>query len=209
MEKPLIHKKYKNGHNCLILFSDGSGSCFYPSGRLALSIVLVSPGMHLISAFSDDIIPIQIASFDPFGNGSCNFNNGKIRLIISPFGGLELDSDGTKKKRWQWWDPNEHVHAPPFQSLVFTLNNQICVRIHSQDKINIDFLAENQICKFKVGSKIRLVKPENIIPTVTKLDINENFLFKKRTRIEFVSCFLTVLFYFNFKFINFIDNCSN
>ena len=90
MEKPLIIKKYKNGNNCLILFSDGSGSCFYPSGRLALSLVLVSPGMHLISAFSDEQLPIQIASFDPFGNGSCNFPNGKIRSIISPFGGLGI-----------------------------------------------------------------------------------------------------------------------
>ncbi len=88
LEKPLIIKKYKSGNNCLILFSDGSGSCFYPSGRLALSIVLVSAGMHLISAFSDDPLPTQIASFDPFGNGSCNFPNGKIRLILSPFGGL-------------------------------------------------------------------------------------------------------------------------
>jgi hypothetical protein len=95
-----------------------------------------------------------------------------------------LDSDGTKKKRWQWWDPNEHVHAPPFQSLLFPLNNQISVRIHSQDKINIDFLAENQICKFKVGSKIKLHRPESIMPAVTKLDINENYLNKKKSRIE-------------------------
>jgi hypothetical protein len=184
LEKPLLIKKYRNGQNCLLLFSDGSGSCFYPSGRLALSIVLVSPGMHLISAFSDDVVPIQIASFDPFGNGSCNFPNGKIRLILSPFGGLELDADGSKRKKWQWWDPAEHVHAPPFQSLVFTLNSQISVRIHNQDKINIDFLAENQICKFKVGSRIKIIKPEAIMPAVSKVDINENYLIKKRNRIE-------------------------
>ena len=68
-ERPLIIKKYKDGTDCLTLFPDGSGNVFYPSGRLALSIIIVSHGMHIITAFSDDYSkPTQIAQFDPYGN---------------------------------------------------------------------------------------------------------------------------------------------
>jgi hypothetical protein len=67
-EKPLIMKKYRDGRDCLILFPDGSGNVFYPSGRLALSIILLAPGMHIITAYSDDqTLPVQIAQFDPYG----------------------------------------------------------------------------------------------------------------------------------------------
>ena len=82
-KKPLTLKKYKDGSDCLILFPDGSGSVFYPSGRLALSVISISPGMHIVSGFSDEPIHAnQILSFDPYGNGCCNFNTGKIRQII-------------------------------------------------------------------------------------------------------------------------------
>lgn len=70
-EKPLMMKKYRDGSDCLILFPDGSGNVFYPSGRLALSISLVSPGMHIITAYSDDqTLPVQIAQFDPYGKSN-------------------------------------------------------------------------------------------------------------------------------------------
>ena len=36
-----------------------------------------------MSIFSDDETdPVQIASFDPFGNGYANFPNGQLRLKI-------------------------------------------------------------------------------------------------------------------------------
>lgn len=157
-ERSLLVKRYKNDNICLVVFPDGSGNAFYPSGRVALSISLVSYGMHIMSIFSDEEVnQEQIASFDPYGNASANFPNGKIRMILTPLGGLELDSEGFKRKRWLWWENDNHVHAPPFQPIIFSLNNYISVKVFSQEKINVTFHAENQICKFRVGSKIKVL----------------------------------------------------
>ncbi len=41
--------------------------------------------MLLYTAFTDDdptISPRQLAQFDPFGNGYCNFTNGDLRYEI-------------------------------------------------------------------------------------------------------------------------------
>lgn len=64
----------------MVLFPDGTGTVFYPSGRLAICISLVSRGMHLLNVFSDDEMnPKQLATFDPFGNVCCNYASGRIR----------------------------------------------------------------------------------------------------------------------------------
>lgn len=153
-DRSLVIKKYKDGKDCLILFPDGSGNVFYSSGRLALSIILVAPGMHIITAYTDDQTASQIAQFDPFGNGSCSYMNGSVRLLLTPNGGLELDNEGHRKKKWQWAELHEnHVHAPPFQSLNYVLNNQISVKLVSQEKINVDFISEGNICKFRINIK--------------------------------------------------------
>jgi hypothetical protein len=104
----LIIRKYKDATTIsLILFPDGSGSLFYPSGRIAVKLVkhkiikknigfdffygffykvsisLVNEGMHIVSIFNDDdIFPIQLASFDPYGNAMANYPNGSIKYII-------------------------------------------------------------------------------------------------------------------------------
>lgn len=151
-------RKYKDGSTCLILFPDGSGNVFYPSGRIAMSITAINPGMHIMSIYSDsEFNPIQLASFDPYGNGCVNYPNGKIRLLLSPLCGIELDPSGARKKRWLWWDQEEHVHAPPLQPLIISLNSQIAIKVFNQDKINVCFSAEFQNCKFGVGSKLKVI----------------------------------------------------
>ena len=98
-------------------------------------------------------------NFLKLGNGSCNYGNGKARLILTPSGGLELDLNGVRKKKWQWMEiHNNHAHAPPFQSIQYVLNNQLSVRLVSQEKINVDFVAESQICKFRIN-----IKPKNSV----------------------------------------------
>ena len=77
-------------------------------------------------------------------------------MILTPFGGIELNLDGFRRKRWTWWDTTEHVHSPPFQPIVFCLNSSISAKVINQEKISIHFYAENQICKFRVGSKIKV-----------------------------------------------------
>lgn len=168
----------------MIIFPDGTGNIFYPSGRIALSITEVSPGLNLLTAFSDDETnPILIASFDPFGNACANYLSGKARMILSSLGGLELDADGNRKKRWLWHDQTEHVHAPPFQPIIFSINNNISIRVVNQEKINLHFYAENQICKFKVGTKMKIKRPD-LMPPSFKIELSELYLKKKRNRVE-------------------------
>jgi hypothetical protein len=67
-DRPLMIKKYRDGRDCLILFPDGSGSVFYPSGRLAVSIVSIAADLHAITVYTDSqAMPVQLAQFDPFG----------------------------------------------------------------------------------------------------------------------------------------------
>jgi hypothetical protein len=49
---------------------------------LAISISEVARAMLLYTAFTDEptISAKQIAQFDPFGNGYCNFTNGDLRF---------------------------------------------------------------------------------------------------------------------------------
>ena len=50
---------------------------------LKVSISLVYEGMHIVSIFNDDdIFPIQLASFDPYGNAMANYPNGSIKYKI-------------------------------------------------------------------------------------------------------------------------------
>lgn len=48
---------------------------------MAISISEVARAMHLYTAFTDEptISAKQLAQFDPFGNGYCNFTNGSLR----------------------------------------------------------------------------------------------------------------------------------
>lgn len=180
----MIIRKYKNDRIFLTIFSDGTGNIYYPSGRIALSITEVYPGLNLLTAFSDsETNAILIASFDPFGNACANYLNGKAKMILSPLGGLELDADGNRKKRWLWHDQTEHVHAPPFQPLIYSINNNISIRVVNQEKISLHFYAENQICKFKVGTKLKMKRLE-FMPPSFKIELSELYLRKKRNRIE-------------------------
>lgn len=80
-------------------------------------------------------------------------------MILTPLGGVELSADGMKKKRWTWWDPSEHVHAPPFQPIIFAINSHLSAKVINQEKITINFYAENQVCKFRVGARIKVINP--------------------------------------------------
>lgn len=98
------------------------------------------------------------------------------RLLLSPLGGIELDAEGTRKKRWLWWDENsEHVHAPPLQPLIMALNSQISVKVFDQDKINVCFSAETQNCKFGVGSKLKVHIFRDIYIQKRQNKIKKNF----------------------------------
>lgn len=78
------------------------------------------------------------------------------RLFLDQMGGLELQPDGSRRRKWSWLDTETHTHAPPVQPLCFALNKYIGIRVLSQDHISMTFLHYNRSCRFNVGVKLRV-----------------------------------------------------
>ncbi len=81
--------------------------------------------------------------------------------------GVELHSDGGRRRRWNWWTKvnsslDAHVHAPPFQPIVFHLNDEIVIKICSQEKIYMKFSTELIELKFKVGARLQVNSNEDL-----------------------------------------------
>ncbi len=83
------------------------------------------------------------------------------RLQLTALEGVELHSDGSRRRRWNWWtkvntslDP--HVHAPPFQPILFHLNDEIVIKICTQEKIYMKFSIDLVELKFKVGARLKV-----------------------------------------------------
>jgi len=82
-------------------------------------------------------------------------------LQLTALEGVELYSDGSRRRRWNWWTKvntslDAHVHAPPFQPILFHLNDEIVIKICSQEKIYMKFSAELIAQKFKVGARLQV-----------------------------------------------------
>ncbi len=75
--------------------------------------------------------------------------------------GVELHSDGSRRRRWNWWTKTNtsldaHVHAPPFQPILFHLNDEIVIKICTQEKLYMKFSADLVELKFKVGARLKV-----------------------------------------------------
>ncbi|XP_076097355.1 glutamate-rich protein 6-like isoform X3 [Mytilus galloprovincialis] len=181
-ERPMIEKFYEDEQKFVTLFPDGTGNVFYPSGNLAILVSSVKLGQYHYVLHDDQPMPKTLSTFDPAGYGSCYHTNGTVRLYLDQMGGVELDDTGAKKKKWSWKDQETHVHAPPFQPICFALNKNIAVRVMGQENIAVTFSAKQRSCRFNVGTKLKLVAPENIPPK--EIDDNAIFLSEKKIRVE-------------------------
>lgn len=172
-ERPLIEKFYEHGQKFLTMFPDGTGNVFYPSGNLAILISSVKLGQYNYTIHQDVPRPEVAAAFEPSGYGYCYYPNGDVRLYIDQYGGIELDRSGGKKRKWQWKDHVTHVHAPPFQPICIGLNSHLAVRVMSQENIVLTFSANQRSGRFNMGSRLKLVAPEN----VPLKEIEEDYIF--------------------------------
>ena len=76
---------------------------------------------------------------------------------MDPFGGVELDPRGGRKRKWTWKDWRmQHVHAPPLQPITFSLTPRIGVRILSQENQTLTFTCRNRSVRFQVGAKLKV-----------------------------------------------------
>ncbi|XP_013412599.1 glutamate-rich protein 6-like [Lingula anatina] len=180
-----LEKYYEDGSLFLVLFPDGTGHVYYPSGNLAIGISSTTPGKFTYVILEDAAEEPQVLGvFEPNGHAGCYFHNGKLRLCLDQMGGIELDINGAKKKKWNWKDVTTHVHAPPFQPICFALNRCLSLRFLDQDNISLLFQSHKQSCKFNVGAKLKLVNPEYI--PVKEIEENEVFLSECKTKVEFL-----------------------
>ncbi|XP_015766436.1 PREDICTED: uncharacterized protein LOC107345248 [Acropora digitifera] len=99
----------------------------------------------------------MLAIFEPSGHATSYFKDGSIRLVLNPFFGVLLDKRGTRKKKWLWHNLKEHVHAPPFQPVTFTITKELSLRCLSQNKTVLTFSHGKYTARFNVGAKLKAI----------------------------------------------------
>nr|XP_025037869.1 glutamate-rich protein 6B isoform X3 [Pelodiscus sinensis] len=140
-----IRRYYPDGQEFFLLFPDGTGQVFYPSGNIAILIVNVKEVQFIYVILEDDIYSGIRGFFTSWGYATCNYRNGLIWLNLDHHSGSYFDKKGRRQKHWSWNDFSHHVHAPPFQSIFMKLNVYIKIKIVAQDEIYLLF-TKNQNC---------------------------------------------------------------
>lgn len=161
-KQAFLERFYENKKRFLLLLPDGTGTCFYPSGNIAVMITAAEKGKFTYIVFDDEEEnesnpSHMLGIFEPSGHGTCYFRNGSIRLVLNPFFGVLLDKNGTQKKKWLWHNTKEHVHAPPFQPITFLITKQLSIRCLSQNKVVLTFNYGKHTARFNVGVKLKAV----------------------------------------------------
>ncbi|NWR62832.1 ERIP6 protein, partial [Bucorvus abyssinicus] len=155
----------------------------YPSGNLA--IIVVRNKTQLICIVQEDKLNnAKIAAvFSSSGRSTCCYPNGAVRINMNIQGGQYLDQAGSRVRRWTW--PNSSMSSGPhipLRPIFISLNQHVGVRILSQDKIIVSFLAMGQQAKFNVGTKVQ-VSDSGLLPPPTQLGKEELLLLAFRVRI--------------------------
>ncbi|XP_066924132.1 glutamate-rich protein 6-like [Clytia hemisphaerica] len=157
----VLHTRlYENGKRFLTIFPDGTGCCYYPNGNVAVMITSTEKEKYTYIVQSnekyDDLEDSGLlAIFEPSGNAICYYEiNQKIRLFINPHGGIELDKQGRRKKRWQWFYSKGQSQAPAFQPICIQLNKYLSLRLLNQNNMALIFSALKRSIRFNVGSNL-------------------------------------------------------
>uniref|UniRef100_UPI0037E90176 glutamate-rich protein 6 n=1 Tax=Semicossyphus pulcher TaxID=241346 RepID=UPI0037E90176 len=141
---------YGNGLKFLTVFADGSAQVFYPSGRLALVVVVTELNGRVCVVYEDSAAPHQPirAMFQSDGRATCYHSNGNIWLTLNRSGGQCLGEDGARVRRWSW----AGLSPTPLQPVFLSLNKAVGVRVLSRERVFVSFLSGGQQAKLSVGS---------------------------------------------------------
>nr|XP_046264064.1 glutamate-rich protein 6 isoform X2 [Scatophagus argus]XP_046264065.1 glutamate-rich protein 6 isoform X2 [Scatophagus argus] len=148
----ILQKNYSSGVKFLTVFPDGSAQVFYPSGLLALIVVVPKENRRVCIVYDDSSAPHQPlrALFLSDGRGTCYHSNGNIWLTLDGSGGQCLDEGGARVRRWCW---GRLSSTPiPLRPIFLSLNKAIGVRVLGREKVFVSFLAGGQQAKFSVGA---------------------------------------------------------
>ncbi|XP_067418814.1 glutamate-rich protein 6B [Emydura macquarii macquarii] len=151
-----VRRYYPDGQKFFLLFPDGTGQVFYPSGNIAILIMYVKHVQFTYVVLEDQTYSGIRAFFTNCGYATCYHRNGLIWLNLDLHSGFYLDKTGRRHKHWSWHDFSHHVHAPPFQPICLKLNIYIRVKIVAQDQIYLSFTKQHNCIRFNVGVRLKL-----------------------------------------------------
>ncbi|TNN37090.1 Glutamate-rich protein 6 [Liparis tanakae] len=146
-EAELLQKSYSNGAAFLTVFPDGSAQVFYPSGLLALLVVVTETNGRVCLVYDDSDASTQPmrALFLSNGRATCYHSNRNTWLSLDSSGGQCLDEEGSRLRRWSW------SSLTPLQPVFLSLNKSVGVRVLGREQVFVSFLARGQQAKFSVG----------------------------------------------------------
>ncbi|XP_071347364.1 uncharacterized protein [Trachinotus anak] len=175
-----LHKYYSSGMKFLTLFHDGSAQVFYPSGLLALVVVVTEENGRVCVVYDDRDAPSQPirAVFQSDGRATCYHSNGNIWLSLNGSGGQCLDEAGARVRRWSW--SSLSLTPTPLHPVFLSLNKTVGVRVLGKEQVFVSFLAQGQQAKFSGESK---TDGPALGPSVM---VEELFVLAARIRIHLV-----------------------
>ncbi|XP_060538412.1 glutamate-rich protein 6-like [Pantherophis guttatus] len=154
-----VKRYYHDGKIFFLLFPDGTGQVYYPSGRLALLIAYVRETQFTYSILGDRKDQELLAFFTNQGHAAYYQQKEKLRLHLDLCNGSVFDKKGQRQKFWNWWGTEGHVHAPPFQPICLQLNVYIQVKIKAQDQVFFTFTKVHDCLCLNVGARLKLKDP--------------------------------------------------
>ncbi|XP_061783941.1 glutamate-rich protein 6 isoform X2 [Nerophis lumbriciformis] len=144
-------KFYLNGKTFVNMFPDGSAQLFYPSGHVALIVVVTKDKGRACVLYDENLRtphrPIR-AIFQSNGMATCYHKNGNIWLSLSRLGGQCLDETSVRVRRWTW----RNLPPPHLPPLFLSINRNFGLRVLAKDQVFVSFLANGQQARCSVGS---------------------------------------------------------
>ncbi|XP_032039972.1 glutamate-rich protein 6B [Aythya fuligula] len=155
-----VRRCYSNGQTFFLLFPDGSGQVYYPSGNVAVLITFTEEARFTYLVLEDSRYLGVRAAFGSRGHGVCFHPDGQSWIILTPHTGICFDQAGGSQKHWSWHELSRHVHGPPFQPITATLNGHLTLKIVSQDQIHLWFTSHSHCIRFNMGARLKLKDPK-------------------------------------------------
>ncbi|ELV11592.1 Protein FAM194B [Tupaia chinensis] len=150
---------YSNENIFQILFPDGTGQIYYPSGNLAMLIFSINVESFTYIILEDSGKAWIRALVNNSGHATFYDEDRDIWLSLSRNLGYYFPHN-MRLKAWNWWNLNLHVHAPPIQPISLKINQYIQVQINSQDNIIFCFAHDQKRVCINMGTKYKFIIPD-------------------------------------------------
>ncbi|XP_069884526.1 glutamate-rich protein 6B [Dipodomys merriami] len=147
---------YPNKNAFKVLFPDGTGQIYYPSGNLAMLISCTDVAIFTYIVLEDSKNAIIRALINNIGHATFYDRHGKVWSTLSFNLGYYF-LEGKRQKAWNWWDIGMHSHAPPVRPITLKLNHYIQVEIRRQDMIIFCFVHKKKHICLHLGTKYKFV----------------------------------------------------